>query len=86
VQKSLQHIHLRYAVKGNEKSQQSELSSICTAIDALMNQPMNWSLEQVADIPRERSGKIRLCISELPPPESSFANSLLTPEQPKLAS
>jgi hypothetical protein len=46
-----------------------------------MNQPMNWSLEQVADIPRERSGKIRLCVSEIPPPESSFANSLLTPEQ-----
>jgi hypothetical protein len=51
-----------------------------------MNQPMNWSLEQVADIPRERSGKIRLCVSELPPPESSFANSLLTPEQPTLVS
>lgn len=79
VQKSLGHIHLRYAIKGNETSRQSELSSICTAIDALMNQPMNWSLEQVADIPRERSGKIRLCISELPPPESSIANSLLTP-------
>jgi phenylacetate-CoA ligase len=86
VQKSLQHIHLRYAVKGNEQSKQSELSSICTAIDALMNQPMNWSLEQVADIPRERSGKIRLCVSELPPPESTFANNLLTPEQPELAS
>jgi phenylacetate-CoA ligase len=85
VQKSLQHIHLRYAVKGNEKSKQSELSSICTAIDALMNQPMNWSLEQVADIPRERSGKIRLCVSELPPPESTFANNLLTPERSDLA-
>ena len=83
VQKSLEHIHLRYAVKGNEMSKQSELSSICTAIDALMNQPMNWSLEQVADIPRERSGKIRLCVSELPTPESSFANSLLTPERPQ---
>jgi phenylacetate-CoA ligase len=86
VQKSLQHIHLRYAVKGDEKSKQSELSSICTAIDALMNQPMKWSLEQVADIPRERSGKIRLCVSELPPPESTFANNLLTPERPELAS
>jgi phenylacetate-CoA ligase len=86
VQKSLEHIHLRYAVKGNETSKQSELSSICTAIDALMNQPMNWSLEQVADIPRERSGKIRLCISELPPPASAFASSLLTPEQPMFAS
>ncbi len=82
VQKSLDHIHLRYAIKGNETSRQSELSSICTAIDALMNQPMNWSLEQVPDIPRERSGKIRLCVSEIPPPASAFAGNLLTPEQP----
>lgn len=81
VQKSLEHIHLRYAVKGNETSKQSELSSICTAIDALMNQPMNWSLEQVADIPRERSGKIRLCVSELPPPDSILTNTLLTPQR-----
>jgi phenylacetate-CoA ligase len=79
VQKSLGHIHLRYAVKGNDTSRQSELSSICTAIDALMNQPMSWSLEQVADIPRERSGKIRLCVSELPAPDSLLANALLTP-------
>lgn len=81
VQKSLEHIHLRYAVKGNETSKQSELSSICTAIDALMNQPMNWSLEQVADIPRERSGKIRLCVSELPASDSILANALLTPQR-----
>ena len=81
VQKSLGHIHLRYAVKGNETSKQSELSSICTAIDALMNQPMNWSLEQVTDIPRERSGKIRLCVSELPAPDSVLANALLTPQR-----
>ena len=84
VQKSLQHIHLRYAVKGTGSSWQAELQSIRTAIDALMNHPMNWSLEQVPDIPRERSGKIRLCVSEIPPPESAFANNLLTPQHPDL--
>jgi phenylacetate-CoA ligase len=81
VQKSLHHIHLRYAVKETPAWQQSELESIRTAIDALMNQPMQWTFEQVPDIPRERSGKIRLCVSEIPPPDSTFANSLLTPEQ-----
>lgn len=81
VQKSVEHIHLRYAVKEDPRFQQQELDSIRTAINALMNTPMKWSVEQVADIPRERSGKIRLCISEIPPPESSYARSLLTPEE-----
>ena len=83
VQKSLHHIHLRYAVKEDSTAKQPELDSIRTAIDALMNQPMHWSLEQVADIPRERSGKIRLCVSEIPPPDSILANTLLTPKRPE---
>ncbi len=85
VQKSLRHLHLRYVVKDDTESRQSELQSICTAINLLMNQPMKWSLEQVADIPRERSGKIRLCVSEISTPDSDFARSLLTREQPELA-
>jgi phenylacetate-CoA ligase len=79
VQKSLHHIHLRYAVKENSGSQQSELDSIRRSIDSLMNQPMNWSLEQVPDIPRERSGKIRLCVSEISPTDSVLGNSLSSP-------
>ncbi|MEO6966002.1 MAG: hypothetical protein ABI076_08920 [Acidobacteriaceae bacterium] len=86
VQKSLHHLHLRYAVKENTAWQQSELESIRTAIDALMNQPMRWTFEQVPGIPRERSGKIRLCVSEIPPPDSILANTLLTRQQPDLAS
>jgi len=86
VQKSVEHIHLRYAVKDDPRFQQPELDSIQNAINALMNTPMKWSLEQVADIPRERSGKIRLCVSEIPPPEASYAQSLLTPERREVAS
>ncbi|MEO6828851.1 MAG: hypothetical protein ABI164_03510 [Acidobacteriaceae bacterium] len=78
VQKSVEHLHLRYAVKEDNRFKQQELTSICSSINALMNQPMQWSLEQVEDIPRERSGKIRLCISEIPASESGFAHSLLT--------
>lgn len=85
VQKSLDHLHLRYAVKQDNIYKQQELDSIMSAINALMNQPMTWTLEQVPDIPRERSGKIRLCVSEIPLPDSGFAQSLLTREQPELA-
>jgi phenylacetate-CoA ligase len=86
VQKSLGHIHLRYAVKEENTAKQPELDSICKAIDGLMNHPMKWSLEQVADIPRERSGKIRLCISEIPAPDPNLAHTLLSQERPELAS
>lgn len=86
VQKSLHHLHLRYAVKEDPTWQQSELESIHTAIDALMNQPMQWSFEQVPDIPRERSGKIRLCVSEIPPSNSILADTLLTQKHSELAS
>lgn len=81
VQKSIGHLHLRYAVKEENSFRQPEIESICTAINGLMNTPMQWSLEQVSEIPRERSGKIRLCVSEIPPPDSAYAQSLLTPEQ-----
>ncbi len=81
VQKSIGHLHLRYAVKEDNGFKRPELDSIRAAIDALMDRPMQWTMEQVADIPRERSGKIRLCVSEIPPPDSEFARSLLTPER-----
>ncbi len=78
VQKSVEHLHLRYAVKQDNGDKQPELDSIRKAIDSLMNQPMRWTMEQVPDIPRERSGKIRLCVSEMAAPEAGFAQSLLT--------
>ena len=81
VQKTHEHVHLRYVVKDCNSSARQELQTICHAIDSLANHRMEWSLEQVADIPRERSGKIRLCISELPPSDSTFAKSSVTMEE-----
>ncbi|MGC1870125.1 MAG: hypothetical protein WA700_04135 [Acidobacteriaceae bacterium] len=86
VQKTHEHVHLRYVVKDRSPLAEQELQTICHAIDSLANHRMEWSLEQVADIPRERSGKIRLCVSELPSRESTAASSVLTPEQPTLVS
>jgi phenylacetate-CoA ligase len=77
VQKSLGHIHLRYAVQREDAAKSQELSAICEAIDALMNEPVRWTLEQVPEIPRERSGKIRLCVSEVDSTKTDFAASLL---------
>ena len=76
VQKSHEHLHLRYVVKDEHPSAREELKSICSAIDSLANHPFNWTLEKVANIPRERSGKIRLCMSELHTPDSSLAKPL----------
>lgn len=75
LQKSHQHMHLRYVVASGSTSASQELRSICNGIDALAKQPMRWTLEQVADIPRENSGKSRLCMSEVLPPAPSLANA-----------
>lgn len=84
VQKNYDHLHLRYVVSPGTDSTQRELESIRDGINALVGQPMTWSFEEVPEIPRERSGKTRLCLSEVAAPSSAFARSLLTPEQLEL--
>lgn len=74
VQKSYRHLHLRYVVKGNGLAEWQELQSICSGIDALVHERMQWTLEKVADIPREVSGKMRLCLSEMPASKLTFAS------------
>jgi phenylacetate-CoA ligase len=78
IQKNLDHIHLRYVIKKGEPSEAEELRSICTTVDSMMNQRLHWTLEEMSDIPRERSGKLRLCLSEVTAPNPSFAASLQT--------
>jgi phenylacetate-CoA ligase len=82
VQKTRQHLHLRYALLPGATSAQHELERIRAGIDELAGVRLTWTFEQVAEISRESSGKLRLCISEIPAQESSFAHSLLTREQP----
>ena len=73
VQKSHQHLHLRYVVRDQSTAEFQELESICNGIDSLIHQKMRWTLEKVSALPRERSGKIRLCLSEIETPRSTFA-------------
>lgn len=65
VQKSYDHLHLRYAVRSSIPSVQAELQSVRKAIENLVHRPLVWTSEEVANIPRERSGKIQYCVSEL---------------------
>jgi phenylacetate-CoA ligase len=76
VQRTPLDVHLRYVVAPESSSSSQELRSICKGIDSLAKQPMRWTLEQVPDIPRESSGKSRLCVSEVPAPDSGTANAL----------
>ncbi len=81
VQKSHQHLHLRYVLKESGTAESQELESICDGIDALTQHRMQWTLEKVADIPREVSGKLRLCISEMQTPISAYAPPLQSEKQ-----
>lgn len=72
VQKSLGHFHLRYAVKTSDGAEFPELESILDGIDSLVHDRIRWTLEKVAEIPPEVSGKTRLCISEIQNSNSVF--------------
>lgn len=85
VQKSSEHLHLKYVLSPGKDSTQRELDSIREGINTLAGQKLHWTFEQVSEIPRERSGKARLCLSEVPLPASDFSRTLLTPERVRAA-
>lgn len=84
VQKSGDQIHLRYMARSNGPCPEKELQAICRAIDSLSGWRLRWTTEKVVDIPREPSGKIRLCVSEVPTSQLS-SGQLLTPQEPAIA-
>ena len=65
VQKTVDHLLVRYAAEGSEADIQLELSRLSDVVkDVLSNHP-NLTFTRVPEIVRERSGKMRLCISEV---------------------
>ena len=66
IQKGLDHLHLRYVTDGEAESTQKELEQFREEVGKLFQVKLRWTLEQVQEILRERSGKLRLCISEVP--------------------
>jgi phenylacetate-CoA ligase len=65
VQKAIDHLLVRYAARGTETDIQGELSRLGDVIRDVLNSKPMLTFDRVLEIPRERSGKQRLCISEV---------------------
>ena len=68
IQKGIQHLHLRYVADGDVVDVQRELSKCRAEVEKLFQIQVRWTAERVREIQRERSGKIRFCISEVSAP------------------
>ncbi len=66
VQKAINHMHIRYAAEGDLVAIQQELAAFRRQVEELFRSRQQWTAERVPEILREKSGKIRLCISEVP--------------------
>jgi phenylacetate-CoA ligase len=65
VQKNTQSLIVRYAAQGDERSIEEELKRLCVLFHDIMKTPVRVNFVRLAEIPREQSGKLRLCISEV---------------------
>jgi phenylacetate-CoA ligase len=65
VQKELDLFHLRYSAQGDELYIEQELARFRAAVEELLRAKLRWVPTRVPEILRERSGKLRLCISEV---------------------
>jgi phenylacetate-CoA ligase len=66
IQKDLNHLHLRYVADGDLSAIQKELARFRAEVQNLFQYELRWTAERVPEILRERSGKVRFCISEVP--------------------
>lgn len=73
IQKNLDHMHLRYVADGDSGVIQKELGHVRAEIEKLLRAEVRWTAERVPEILRERSGKLRFCISELSVPKPQAA-------------
>jgi hypothetical protein len=65
VQKNTESLLVRYAAQGDERSIEEELKRLCVLFNDIMKTPVRVNFVRLAEIPREQSGKLRLCISEV---------------------
>lgn len=73
IQKTVSHFHLRYVADGELDAIQKELRKFRGEIERLFQSEIRWTAERVPEIRRERSGKIRFCISEVSAPKAQMA-------------
>jgi phenylacetate-CoA ligase len=65
IQKTVRRMHLRFVAEGEPRRIEQELRTLTKEIDHQVGDAFQWTFEPVAEIPRERSGKLRLVISEV---------------------
>lgn len=65
IQKSVSNFQIRYSANGEVMAIQQELATFRMQVEELFGITLQWSAERVPEILRERSGKLRLCISEV---------------------
>lgn len=65
IQKNLDALIVNYAAVGDEILIQQEIAGLRDLIRAVMKAPVRVQFVRVSEILRERSGKLRLCISEV---------------------
>jgi phenylacetate-CoA ligase len=73
IQKGIEQFHLRYAAEGEVPEIQAELGKFRAEIEKLLQVRVHWTAERVHEIQRERSGKMRFCISEVSAPARPVA-------------
>ncbi len=65
IQKSVDHVHLRYSAQGDPSVIDADLAGLRAEMDRALGRPMRWSADRLPEVPRERSGKFRITISEV---------------------
>ena len=73
IQKSLNHLHVRYVAQGDLDAIQKELARFRMEVQKIFRVEMRWTAERVPELLRERSGKMRFCISEVSAPKPQMA-------------
>jgi phenylacetate-CoA ligase len=73
IQKNLNQLHVRYVADGDLISIENELRRFRAEVQRLFQVEMTWTTERVPEIRRERSGKMRFCISEVSTPKLPMA-------------
>lgn len=66
VQKAIDRMHLRYSVLTDGPAMEQELVGFLHDVERAFRIPIHWTLERVPEIRRERSGKMRSVICEIP--------------------
>ncbi|HEY6447994.1 MAG TPA: hypothetical protein VIY53_16145 [Acidobacteriaceae bacterium] len=66
VQRAIDQFHLRFSSLGEASAADQELTAFLSDVEDAFRIPLQWTIERVPEIPRERSGKMRVAICEVP--------------------